>query len=507
MSATAGVEARRPEAPGARELAPVAWGSVAVIAAVKVGFQLVTAGLYGPHRDEFYYLDGGYHLAWGYVDHPPLVPVLYRLSAAVFGHTVPALHVLPAFIGAVYVVLGALLAREFGGRRAEQVLAGLIGAFGPLYLTTSHFLSTVSLDLVAWGLASLLVVRMLRTGDPRWWLAIGAVCGVGLLNKWTMAFWILGMVVGLVATPQRRMLASWWAAAGAVIAGACVAPNLVWEAQHGWATLEFLRHIRAGNAPSDRTQFLPLQLVIVTLGGTLVWGTGLYALWRRREWHAQRWLGVGYVTLFVVLFVLGGKGYYLGSWYLPLVALGAVVIERSWSRRAYLALSCVVVVLGIVFAPVFTPVLPESVLTSTNIPNLNKDLGGMLGWHHIVDVVAHSFHELPRTDQARAVVLTQDYSEAGAINFWGPALGLPHAISGHNSYWLWGYGHPRGGPVLAVGIAGSVLRRYWSQVERVATLGADGRPIDPQEHGAPIWICRDQHAPWAVIWPHLRHYD
>ena len=284
----------------------------------KVAFQLATATRSGLHRDEMYYLAGGHHLAWGYVDHPPLVPALYRAGEALFGHTQLALHVLPAFVGGVYVVVGALLARELGGRRFAQGLTAAIAALGALYLTTSHFLSTVSLDLVAWAVASLLVIRIVRTGNVRLWLGVGAVVGIGLLNKHTMAFWVAGAVVGLLATPQRAILRSRWALGGAAIAAAFALPNLVWQAQHDWATWTFLQHLRENNASSDTSQFIPTQLVMVTLGGTVVWVTALWAVIRRPAWAAYRWLAVGYAFLFVVLFASGGKGYYLGSWYLPL---------------------------------------------------------------------------------------------------------------------------------------------------------------------------------------------
>ena len=226
-------------------LPPFAWRILVPLAGAKVLLQLVTANLYGAHRDEFYYLESGHHLAWGYVDNPPLVPVVYRLQEFVFGHSVLGLAVVPAILGGVYVILGGLLARELGGQRFAQLLTGVIAWLGSLFLTTSHFLSTVSFDLVFWALGSLLVLRMIRTGDRRLWMVIGVICGVGLMNKYTMGFWIVATLAGLLLTPQRRFLASVWLPVGAVIAGVIVAPNIAWEFAHHWPTLEFLRNIRA----------------------------------------------------------------------------------------------------------------------------------------------------------------------------------------------------------------------------------------------------------------------
>jgi hypothetical protein len=478
---------------------------VVSLALAKVLFQLLTAGLYGAHRDEFYYLAGGHHLAWGYVDHPPAVPVLDRLAEMAFGHSITALHVLPALIGGVIVVIGALLAREMGGDRRAQVMTAVVAAIAPLYLTTSHFLSTVTLDLVVWAVASLLVLRLLRTRDPRWWLAIGLVVGLGLLNKYTVGFWVLGAVTGLLCTSQRRLLLNRWALGGAVVAGALVSPNLAWQATHHWASVEFLHNLRANNGASDMRQFVPLQVLMMTLAGTAVWVAALRAALRRPGFEVHRWLAVGWLTLFVVLFAAGGKGYYLGSWYLPLVALGAVVIERRWSTRAWRVTLAAIVISGFVTAPLFTPILPERTFVDAGLNDANPDLGSLVGWPHVVHQVADVVHALPADERDRAVILTSNYSEAGALQFWSSDLRLPDVISGANTYWWWGYGHRRRGPVVTVGFDQRFLARYWGQCTHVGTLGR-GATVDPQEDGAPIFVCRDQLLAWSSLWPRLRDY-
>ncbi len=478
---------------------------VVVLAVAKVLFQLATAQLYGAHRDEFYYLAGGHHLAWGYVDHPPAVPALDRLAELVFGHSIAALHVVPALIGGVLVLLGALLARELGGGTRAQTLTAVVAAIGPIYLATAHFLSTVTLDLVVWALASLLVIRLIRTGDPRWWLAIGAVVGLGLLNKYTVAFWVLGAVGGLLCTRRRRLLWSRWALGGAGIAAVLISPNLVWQATHHWASFEFMQNLRTNNGASDVREFIPLQLAMMTFAGTVVWVAALRATVRSAGYEVHRWLAVGWLILFVVLFAAEGKGYYLGSWYLPLVALGAVVIERRWSRRAQRILFAAIVVTGLATAPLFTPILPQRTVVEAGINDANKDLGALIGWPHVVHQIADVVHALPADDQRRAVILTSNYSEAGALEFWRSELDLPDVISGHNSYWWWGYGHRRPGPVVTVGFDRQFLGRYWDQCGRAGTLGR-GAAIDPQEVGAPIFVCRHQTISWAALWPRLRHY-
>jgi 4-amino-4-deoxy-L-arabinose transferase-like glycosyltransferase len=486
---------------------PVAWPIVLVLAASKVVFQLVTADLYGAHRDEFYYLESGYHLAFGYVDNPPLVPWTYRLEQAAFGHSVISIAVVPALLGGVFVVLGALIAADLGGGRTAQGLCALVAWLGPLFLTTSHFLGTVSLDLVVWALASWLVIRMVRIGDTRWWMAIGAVCGIGLLNKDTILFWVVAAGAGLLFTPERRLLWSRWLVAGAAIACGVALPNLVWEANHGWATLVFLRNLRASNSSTDLVQFVPLQLLLVTVGGTVLWIVALIALNRRAEWRSQRWLAYGYGVAFVLILALGGKAYYLGSFYLPLVAVGAVVVERSWSSVRLRLLVLITVVLGLLGAPYATPVLPQSAAVAAHLDTDNHDLGGMLGWPQVVGQIAAAVDTLPATERRHVVIFADNYSQAGAVDFYGPALGLPPAVSGHNTFWLWGYGRPApGATVIAVGLPAPFVHRYWTSVRLASTLGVGGPPIDPQERGAPVWICRSQRASWAAIWPAAKHY-
>jgi 4-amino-4-deoxy-L-arabinose transferase-like glycosyltransferase len=487
-------------------LPAIAWPVVGVIAAITTAFHLATANVAQPHRDEFYYLAGGHHPAFGYVDHPPIVPLLYRASVALFGDSQFALHVLPSLLGGVFVIVAAYLARELGGRAVAQGLCATLGAVGPLFLATSRFLSTVTLDILAWSLASLLVIRIIRTGNERVWLVLGVIVGLGMENKHTMLFWVAGAAVGLLATPQRRILRSPYALGGAAIAIALSLPNVIWQIDHDWPTLEFLRRLRDDNV-GNRGEYLPLVLAAVTFAGIVVWVTGLVAMFRRGSAFASaRWIGLGYLFLVVTIFVAGGKGYYVASWYLPLVAVGAVVIEQRWSRRAVVAVFTAIAITGLVFLPLFTPVFSEPTIAGLGLDDANEDLGGMLGWRHVVNEVAAVVDSLPPEERKHAIILTGSYSEAGSIDFWRSAKHLPPAYSDHNSYWWWGHPHGDDHPVIAVGIAPVILEQYWDDVHLVKTLGRDGAPIDPEQRGAQISIARDQKQPWSKIWPRLRHY-
>jgi 4-amino-4-deoxy-L-arabinose transferase-like glycosyltransferase len=332
------------------------------------------------------------------------------------------------------VFVAALLARELGGHAKAQALCATLAALGPLYLATTHFLSTVTLDILAWSLASLVVIRIIRTGDERLWLLLGVVIGLGMENKHTMLFWIAGAAAGLLATPQRRILRSWYVLGGAAIAVALTLPNVLWQIDHHWPTKEFLDNLRRDNA-GDRGDYVPLVLAAASLPGVVVWVNGLITMSRRGStFAAARWIGVGYLVLVVAIFVLGGKGYYVGSWYLPLVAVGAVAIEQRWSRRAMTALFAAVIVIGLAFLPVFTPVLSEPTIASLGLDDANEDLGAMLGWRHFANEVTDVVDSLSRDERANSVIVTGSYSAAGALEFLRGGGDFPPVYSDHNSF-------------------------------------------------------------------------
>jgi hypothetical protein len=487
-------------------LPPLAFRLVLMAAAAKIAFHVATATVWGLHRDEFYYLAGGRHLAWGYVDHPPHTPVLYRLSDLLFGDSQLGLHIVPALAGGGLVVLGALLARELGGGRTAQAVTMLVAGLGPVYLTPVHFLGTVTIDLVAWAAATLLVLRLVRTGDVRLWLAVGPIVGIGLLNKHSMLFWVGAVGAALLAAPQRRLLVTPWLVAGALIAALMFFPNLVWQARHDWATLTFLRDLRERTMAENLAQFVPLQLALVTMAGTVLWLVALRHLFRNPSWRPYRWLGIAYVVLFVALFASGGKGYYLGSIYLPLVAVGAVIVERAWTHAARRKLVVAIVMTGAIGAPIATPMLPVRALRTLPILDLNADLGGMLGWHDAARQIAGVYRSLPPDQQRDGVILTANYSQAGAVDYWHQELGVPHAISGHNSYWWWGY-HDAGADatVVAVGFSLGYLARFFADCRQVSEIRDPDDLIDSELEGVRIDVCRATQ-PWSAIWPQLRHY-
>jgi len=488
-------------------LFPVEARALALIAGAKLAFHLATASLYGLHRDEFYYLAAGRHPAAGYVDQPPLTPLAYRAWSAIFGSSQLSLHAMAAALSVPMVVLAALMARELGGGRWAQRVTMTVAAVGTIFTTTFHFASTATFDLEFWALATWLLLRLLRTGDGRLWAPIGAVAGVGFENKHTMVVWCAAVALGLLVCRRWRLLATGWLAVGAALFVVLATPNLVWQATHHWTSLTFYSALRHRTASQNLVLFWPMQLGLMTAAGTVLVVGGLRWLRRHADAEPFRPLWPAFAAVVVFYFVTAGKGYYPGSIYLPVVAAGAVAVERAWTAAGRRRLLAAVVATGLVAAPVFTPILPAGAATSLGLDKINSDLGAMLGWRDIVDQLAGVYRALPAAQQGSAVFLTRDYSEASALTYWRHEEKVPAAISGHNNVWLWGWApaaHAR--TVIAVGIPPSTLDRYFATVTLAGKLHARHGAIDPIEDGVRVWVCTGRRAPWATMWPSLRFY-
>lgn len=310
----------------ARGLGRLYLGPAVTIAAAFVAVELAVTARYGLHRDELYFLACARHLAWGYVDQPPFVPAVARVAASLFGTSALGLRVFPAAFGGMTIVLAAAAARELGGGNRAQLFASLAAATSPQVLGTFHLFSTAAFDLFFWSAITFLVVRLLRTGDERWWIAIGTVAGIGLLNKFNVAFLAFGLVVGFVATHRVRMLCSGWLWAGAAIAVAIWTPNLLWNAHHDWAAVAMLRSLHQENSTIGASiGFIPAQLIVV--GPILLpfWFAGLRRLLRHQF---VRPLGLAYIALLIVDVASGAKPYYLGGMYFVLFAGGGLWLEE-----------------------------------------------------------------------------------------------------------------------------------------------------------------------------------
>ncbi len=388
------------------------------------------AGRYGYHRDELYFLEAGRHLAWGYPDQPPFAPLLARLMNDLASGSVTVLRLPSAIAMGAIAPLTAALARQFGGERSAQLLAaGSIGV-SLVVLGAGHTLSTTTFDLLAWVLILLLVVAILRGADERLWVAVGLLAGIGLLDDDLVAFLIAGLLGAIAIAGPRCTFRSPWLWLGGIVAAAMWAPYLVWQARHGWPELTVSRGIANGASGSStpRWLFLPEQLVIVSVFLAPVWIAGLVRLFRAPELRFARPIGWAYPLLAVVFVIAGGKVYYLAGVYPVLLAAGAEP-TLSWIRRGRRRLRRVALALALALAAFSSVViaLPVTPIRDLHNTSFEYDIDETVAWPTYVGEIATAWNGLPAPVRAHAAILTSNYGEAGAVDRYGPALGLPAA--------------------------------------------------------------------------------
>jgi hypothetical protein len=469
---------------------------------------------YGYDRDELYFLDCARHLQASYVDQPVLAPLLAWVSLKLFGVSLPGLRVWPSLAAWATVVVGGLTAREFGGTRRAQLLAAAGTAVMPVLLSSDHLANTTPYALLAWAGLALIVVRIGRTGDCRWWLAGGLVAGLGVADDHSMSFFAIAVVIGALLSGGRAMIWNRWFAAGAVIAVAFEVPDLWWQAQHQWATIamtEALYRENGGLAQVGPWVLQQLGIAAVTLPGVSV--IGLWCLSRsgRPLWRALAW---AYGLLFVLFAVTAGlKNYYLGAAYVYLLAAGAVAID-GWLRARpgrLRNLLLVTAVLTAVTLPLELPVLPPADIGPYKV---NPTPLETIGWPQLVRTVDAVWTSLPPSQRARTVLYASTYGLAGAINELGRGTGLPTAVSSQNSEWWWGPGNPHATTIVAVAPGpagggtgyGAALGQFFTRVRVAATL-SNPYGLHNMQWGGHVYICTGPRQPWAQIWPRLRHYD
>jgi 4-amino-4-deoxy-L-arabinose transferase-like glycosyltransferase len=487
----------------------VCWRVVGGIAAAALALHVALAGRYGLHFDEWYYIVGGRRLQWGYVDHPPVTPLLARLAYDLSGGSQFVFRMVPAMAHVALVLVAALMARRLGGGRWAQGVAALAVVVSGTFLVAGTWFQTVPFDALVWAAGSYLVLCFIqRGGADRGWLALGAVVGVGLLVKHTVLFWVAGTLIGLLVTGQRRLLRSRWLIAAVAIAGLIALPNLIWQIQHGWPTLEFIRHVRGHSGDAGAGPLLiPFQFVLNTPITAVIWLPGLLWLLRSADARDYRSFGWAYLVVIAALLVSGGKAYYSSPMYVVLFAAGGVAVERrlrthvGW-RRTVAAL----VASGITTVYLTLPVLPASSFQGSITQKVNKEVGWMVGWPEFVDTVADAARELSPAERPTAVIFTSNYGEASALLVLGQDRHLPPVISAHNTYWLWGYGHATTGAAIAVGVPVDQLHTLFSDVRLVATI-TNRYGVHNIEYGRPVYVCRGQKVSWPQAWPSLKHLE
>jgi 4-amino-4-deoxy-L-arabinose transferase-like glycosyltransferase len=483
-------------------LAAVPWRWIGLFAALKLVLHLATAGNYGWHIDELYFIAASRHPDWGYVDYPPLVPMLAGLDQSLFPGSLLALRALPAVAGAAIVVLTALIARELGGGARAQAWAALMALLSPMFIGANVLFHTTTFDELTWTVALLLFVRLLRTDDRRLWLWLGAVFGAGLETKFTIVALGVAIGVALVLTPRRKLLLSPWPWGGVGIAAVLLAPNLVWQASHDWISVQYaLSHRGHTDGPFA---FWLQQLLLVDPLFVAPCVAGLIALRKDPRFSALPFVAAGVELVF---FVAGGKSYYVGP-VLPLAyAAGALWLDRKLRSRLAVNVSiAAAVALTLVLLPIGVPILSTRAMVDSGVWKVRQDFANMLGGPELARKTAAAYDSIPSDQRATAMIVAHYYGEAGPINLDGPSLGLPQAVSPHLSFWYWA--PPRMDPqtVVMVGFTQDEASRIFADC-RQATAITNDYGVQNDFSGDPILVCTQPREPLWKAWPSLQTLD
>ena len=481
-------------------------------------FHMLTNNQYGFFRDELATVDDARYLDWGYIAYPPLTPFLGRISLELFGLSLVGIRVFPAIAQSVVLILGGLMVRELGGTRLAQIIGALAVATSPISLNSGSLLSYVSFDYLWWILISYLLIRLLKSDNPRWWLAIGAVIGLGMLTKYTMVFYSAALAGSVLITKARRHLASPWLWAGVGLSLLIFLPNLIWQIRHdiiSWTYLNFIhaRDVRIGRTSSFLLEQILVGVNFLTIPLVLA---GLVYFFFHPEGARYRLLGWLYLLVFAFFLFMEGRGYYIGGAYPMLIASGTIL----WSKwitslkptpRAFAIGGTYTLILlgGTTAALLFLPLTPINSPIWKMGDDTYQVFREQLGWEELVEAVAGVYSSLPADERSEAVIYAGNYGEAGALNLFGPAFGLPNAIGSINSYWLRGYGSdPSPETVIVLGESGDDLAYFFEDCKLATGPVTNDYNVENEESSAypGIWICHGMYRSWPEIWDEIQDF-
>jgi len=494
------LSAAQPDAPRA------AWGALLGIAAAVSLAHLLTNGRYGFHRDELQFLSDASHLDWGYVAYPPLTPVLERISLGIFGLSMVGLRLFSVLAQAVALIVTGLMARDLGGGRGAQILAVGAVALSPVPLFQGTEFQYSSFDYLWWVLVAFFTIRLLRTDNPHWWLAIGATIGVALETKYTVCFIVAGLLFGVATCGARRWFASKWFWAGVALAVVIFLPNLLWQIRHDFITYHFLQFIHARDVRLGRGEkfWFKQFFVCANIWSAPLWIAGVWMFLRSARFRPLGWMFLvpaAYFTLAHAVF------YYLSPAYPMAIAMGAAGMEKllGWLPRVWSIPTGTVLTVGMLSAGAYgiAVVLPISnggplkdfALTS------NDALREEIGWPELVSTVAAIRDSLPPDQRAQAGIIVGNYGEQGAIEMLGPAYHLPAPISLTNSAWLRGYPTPQPTTLIVVGVSHEDANQIFSGCRLAGHNGnSEGVKNEESQYHPDIFVCASPRLPWPQFW-------
>ena len=536
-------QALHPSGPGRSRLLANGMAVIWAIALAKLVFHIYFNNRYGYFRDEFDYMSCGDHLQWGYVDQPPLIPFLIHVCRAVLGDSLRSVRFIPALASSLLVVQAAVLARELGGRRFAILLTAVSAVVVPQYLSNGSLLGTNCLEPNLWMGCAYFAILAIQRNNPKYWLWFGVVAGLGMEEKYSIAVFGFGIVVGLLLTEQRRVFLNKWIWLGGLAAFLIFLPNLLWNIHYDWPFVQLIHNIKADGRDIvlGPVNFLLQQALLVNPLTLPIWLRGLLFLLFSARFKPYRALGWCYLVCYAVFFVLHGKSYYLAPVYPMLLAAGAVVIEGAidgWAdarteggpdalpgggrRRLQWLKPVIIAVLianGVYLSPIVIPILsPDRFLAfAKSLPfklpvmehaharaALPQWYADQFGWQEIVDETAVAWNRLAPEERKDCGIFGQDYGQAGAIDFLGRRYGLPKSLSGHQTWFLWGPGSYSGNCMIVLDDSRQKLEELWQQVDYIGTSAPNPYALEQQ---IDVYICRGKKFDsWAGLWPKVKRW-
>jgi len=497
---------------------------VAYLALARLVLYLLAAPNYGYFRDELYHLACGEHPAWGYVDQPPMIAWIAWLLEHTIGTSLWALRLLPALAGAATVFLAGMLARELGGRRWAMFLAALAALLAPILLMFSHLFTMNAFDPPLWTAIAFVLVCIAKTGNQRLWLPAGFLAGMAILNKYGIVFWLAGLVVGILLTPLRASMRRGWFWMEIAFAAAMALPNFLWQRRNQFPFLQLMHNIRQ-NGRDVALPPLPFLKAQAEMLGYVAALLALFALlyFFSRQGRPFRALGWAYLVFLAEMMALHGKMYYLTPVYPMLFAAGAVWLESATKRKAWVwakpALALGIVAVCGLYLPMALPVLSvpsflayehrigiePSQFENSKQGVLPQTYADMFGWEEIAQRVSAFYRTLPPEEQRKTAIFANNYGDAGAIDFFGPKYGLPKAIGGHQSYWIWGPRDYTGESMIVLGESDE--QNMQTKCAGYSVIGTAMVPLSRPTEWLPIYYCRGFKWPLKEVWPDLKHWD
>ena len=490
-------------------------GILVLLALSRIILHALTNQQYGFHRDELAFLDDARYLAWGYVAYPPLTPFMGHIALALFGASTIGARFLSGLAQGAALVTTGLIARELGGKRRAVITAGLAVWIAPVSFIQGALFQYVSFDYLWWVLSAYFMVRLFKSENPHWWLGVGAIIGLGMMTKYTMAFNALGIAAAVLLTPARRYLKSKWLWAGAGLAVLVFLPNLIWQIQHNFISLQQLSAIHVHDVQIGRTDnFLLDQILLGANPLTFpLWLFGLYFYFFNPSGRPYRTLGWMYVIPLVLFTAVKGRGYYLAPAYPMLLAAGAVQGERwlaqcqPWIRKTLKGLGYAAIALGgALIVAIALPAAPVNSAWWDFASSANPDVKEEIGWPELAQTVAGIYENIPEGERANTGIFTNNYGEAGAINMYGPGLGLPTALSGVNSYWLRGYGDRPPQTLIVLGYDRESIQGYFNDCRQAGRISNAYHVENEESRVADIFVCRGMVETWEEFWQEIHHF-